>query len=137
MKSLRLKIPIPQALWKKDEKVQDKKFPKGEYILTFRIPVAGEIAEVLIKSMIGKEIPYGDSAIVILNAEYEDDLLKVTLLSTPVPLMVIVGIIASALGLTAGAIFLTKLERVIYISYPLLLAGIGLLFYKDIKGIVK
>ncbi len=124
-KGVWIAIPIPKRLWQKDDGSIDEGFeiPSGVYNLYLNIPFEGSVAEAL-QNLIGTNVGSYDNPIYILDIGVRNEKLFVQI-KVGDPALVTVIALLSALGIAGLGIgyLLAKVERVVYISYPVLLFG--------------
>lgn len=141
-KPLELKIPIPEWLWKNKsgEINKDGHIPSGTYRAYFQVnALIGKPAELFAQAQIGKTIYYKDSGFTLIKSEYLDNRGELMVQFYADSIIGGILILASIIGVgITGGIILSRLERVIKVSYPLIFASVGIAIFTPIgKKLVK
>ena len=137
-KGIFITVPIPERFWKNKDGTlnSERKIPSGIYNLYIRVGSSDFVLPV-VSALIGKNIGYQGLNIWLLDAiKIDGEIIKVTVKIGDPFIFQIIGVLA-ALGITSLAIsyMLVRIEKVIYISYPLLAIGLGAFAIKQVKGL--
>ena len=135
-KGIWIAVPIPKLFWKKkDGSINtNRKIPGGIYNFYLNVKDSSAVM-FLAQYFIGKQInAEGFNAFLIDVQPETDEILKFTVKIGDPTVIAVVAVLAG-IGIASFAVsqMLVKIERLVYISYPLLVAGGAFYIYKEVK----